>query len=210
MLNVHDIASACSCTQTNASRWVSYLNDVFDTFDISNAERHAAFLAQISVESMRLSVVVENLNYSSQGLLNIFPTHFSSAEAMQCARNPLKIANKVYANQYGNGNEASGDGWRYRGRGLIQITFKDNYKTIGDFLLKKTTGVPDFVVNPDQLMQEKWASMSAGAFWFQHGCNQLADAGDFDAITRKINGGLTDRLARSMQYIKAKQALGLT
>src|SRR5579875_1603742 len=114
--------------------WAAALQKTCDTFQINTSNRVRIFLAQVLYESTCLLHLQENLNYSADGLRAMFPTHFSVAEAAAYARQPQRIANRVYANRYGNGNEASGDGWAYRGRGLIQITFKDNYQSAAKML----------------------------------------------------------------------------
>ena len=150
-----------------------------------------------------MSAVSENLNYSAEGLLATFPKYFSEAEAQQYARRPPAIANRVYASRYGNGNEASGDGWRYRGRGLVQITFHDNYQ-----LCAVALGLP-LVQQPDLLTDPANAAMSAAWWWKAHGLNALADAGQFQQITRVINGGLNGYSQRLYLYGAAKKALGI-
>jgi putative chitinase len=113
------------------------------------------------------------------------------------------IGNRIYANRYGNGSEASGDGFKYRGRGLIQITFKDNYEAIGDSL------DIDLVSYPAQLLRSELAALSAALYWHAHGCNELADAGDIRGITRAINGGYNGLKQRLMYTAKANALLGV-
>lgn len=117
------------------------------------------------------------------GLLKVFQKYFDRQSAKKYQRKPESIANKVYANRYGNGDVLSGDGWRYRGRGLIQITFKDNYEECSDDM-----GI-DFVKNPDLLLTPKYATLSAGWYWDSRGLNEYADNGDMKRITKLINGG---------------------
>ena len=124
------------------------------------------------------------MNYSAIGLVNTFPKYFGDLSAQIYANKPEKIANRVYANRMGNGNEASGEGWKYRGRGFIQITGKENY-----FRLANDTDL-DCLKNPDLLLIEANAMISALWFWNLKGLNALADKNDIISITKKINGGL--------------------
>lgn len=140
------------------------------------------FFAQLEHES-GLKPISENLNYSSSGLKSIFNKYFTDLEAIQYARNPEKIANRVYANRMGNGNEASGDGWKYRGRGFIQLTGKYNYTQ-----LSKSTGM-DYVNNPDLLLNEADAMISALWFWNKTNINKYAHADNLKMVTKLINGG---------------------
>jgi len=170
-------------------------NTLFEKYGLNTRLRIAHFMAQIEHES-GLKPISENLNYSKQGLLNIFNKHFTDdilrknggikilGTSTLYARQPEKIANKVYANRMGNGNEASGEGWKYRGRGFIQITGKINY-----FQLTNDTDL-DCLKNPDLLLEEANAMISALWFWNKAGLNKLADKNDITGITKKINGGL--------------------
>jgi putative chitinase len=184
-----------------AGVFVSALNDAMSRFKIEGRLRVAAFLAQVGHESGQLRTLVENLNYSAEGLIRTWPTRFNLVTATGVARKPEQIANIVYASRLGNGPAVTGDGWRYRGRGLIQVTGKTNYQNAGTAL-----GL-DLVSHPELLEQPEHAAMSAAWFWAVNGLNELADAGLFDKITRKVNGGLTgqdDRVAlrdRAMQML---------
>ncbi|WP_254217463.1 glycoside hydrolase family 19 protein [Burkholderia multivorans] len=197
------VAAGCGASSARAAQWLEPLQDACDAQQISTPLRAAAFLAQVGVESARLSAVSENLNYSAEGLLSTFPKYFTEDEAQQYARRPPAIANRVYAGRYGNGDEASGDGWRYRARGLIGITFHDNYQLCGVAL-----GLP-LVQQPDLLVDPANAAMSAAWWWKAHGLNALADAGQFQQITRVINGGLNGYSQRLYLYGAAKKALGI-
>lgn len=170
---------------TQARAFADPLKAAMALFDISTDERQAAFLAQCMVESQNFTRLEENLFYSTPARLNaIFSAITTNAEAAQYVRNPKALANKVYANRNGNGDEASGDGWAFRGRGLFQLTGRANYKKasegvgMGAVYLHK----PDLVATPSD------ACLTAGWYWQSHGCNQLIDAGDFDRTTRMING----------------------
>lgn len=150
---------------------------------INTPLRLAHFMAQIEHES-GLRPISENLNYSAQGLQKIFPKYFPSIQfANSMERKPEKIANYIYANRMGNGNSTSGEGWRYRGRGFIQITGKENY-----FRLANDTDL-DCFKNPDLLLEEANAMVSALWFWNLKGLNALADKDDIIGITKKINSG---------------------
>lgn len=187
-------------------KYLPYLNTHMNECGINTRERVCHFLATIAVESAELTAVEENLNYSAAGLLKTFPKYFrSSAVARSYERHPEQIANRVYANRYGNGNEASGDGWRYRGRGLIQYTFRDNYKEYG-----KWSGY-DVERQPELLAQPKGATRSACHYYQSRGCNELADGGGTDAVFRairkKVNGGTNGLAAVKLYYQRAKQAI---
>lgn len=197
------VAAGCGASPALAGQWLAPLQTACDAHQINTPPRAAAFLAQVGVESARLTAVVENLNYSAEGLLATFPKYFTEAEAQLYARRPPAIANRVYAGRYGNGDEASGDGWRYRGRGLMQITFHDNYQLCGVAL-----GLP-LVQQPDLLAVPANAAASAAWWWTTHGLNALADAGQFQQITRVINGGLNGYSQRLYLYGAVKKALGI-
>lgn len=175
-----------------AAGYVQPLNDAMAEFSITGRARQASFLAQIAHESGQLLSTVENLNYSAAGLLATWPKRFDATSAALYARQPERIANKVYADRLGNGDEASGDGWRFRGRGLIQITGRMNYCASGLAL-----GY-DLVTHPEFLESQVMACRSAAQWWRENCLNALADADDQHAIGRRINGGdngMADRLA---------------
>ena len=155
---------------------------LFEKNGLTTKLRIAHFMAQIEHES-GLKPIAENLKYSASGLIRVFRKYFSDIEAINFANQPEKIANRVYANRMGNGDEKSGDGWKYRGRGFIQITGKINY-----FQLANDTDL-DCLKNPDLLLEEANAMISALWFWNKAGLNKLADKNDIKGITRKINGG---------------------
>jgi putative chitinase len=202
-LTAQIIAAACGSTILRASQWTVPLQAACDRYSINTPLRIAAFLAQCGVESARLTALSENLNYSATGLLTTFPKYFNAVEAAQYERQPQRIANRVYANRYGNGNEASGAGWLYRGRGLIGVTFHDNYAACG-----KAIELP-LADHPELLEQPCNAALSAGWFWDSRDLNKLADAGRFEGITRAINGGLNGYSERLQLYSAAKAALGI-
>ena len=173
--------------------WLEPLMAAFNRFDISTPERQAAFIGQCAHESGNFKTLQENLNYSAEGLCKTWPSRFPSLDsAKPYHRNPDKIANKVYGGRMGNGTEETGEGSLYKGRGLIQLTGKDNYRLASDAL-----GV-DFVANPDLVLTKEYAALTAAWYWNKRGLNKEADAKDFTGMTKKINGGtigLADRVA---------------
>lgn len=182
----------------SSSNFYEYLVEVMERYNINTPLRQAAFLAQVSHESDRFRFTVENLNYSAKGLLTTFPKYFTPAIADGYARNPERIANRVYAGRMGNGSEGTGDGWRYRGRGLIQLTGKNNYR-----YFEEASEMP-CLSNPDILGEPAGACESAGWFWEAGGLNELADQVDMRLITKRINGGyngLNARMALYEQYL---------
>ncbi len=156
---------------------------LLNSYHVNTPLRLAHFMAQIEHES-GLKPISENLNYSAEGLRKTFPKYFPTIiSANTNARKPQQIANIVYANRMGNGNIFSGDGFKYRGRGFIQITGKSNYT-----VLSKDTRI-DFLNNPDLLLQEANSMISALWFWNKNKLNDLADKNDIKAVTKRINGG---------------------
>ena len=155
---------------------------LFEKHGLTTKLRIAHFMAQISHES-GLKPISENLNYSAKGLMQTFGKYFHTSESLLYARKPEKIANRVYANRMGNGDEKSGEGWKYRGRGFIQITGKYNY-----IMLSKDTRI-NFLDNPDLLLTEANSLISALWFWNKNKLNLLADKNDIEGITKVINGG---------------------
>jgi putative chitinase len=156
------------------------------------------FLAQCAHESQNFTRFEENLNYSAEGLLATFPSHFDAAAAHDYARQKERIANRAYADRNGNGNEASGDGWRYRGRGLFQLTGRGNYRAIGGRIGAGLEAAPDRAAEPDIAVQV------AIAFWNDKGISARADADDVEGVTQKINGGQTGIVDRTQLLAKAK------
>lgn len=190
--------SVLALTQTLAKlkidpAWAEPLAEVFHRYEINTPARQAAFIGQCAHESMNFTRLEENLNYSAEGLMKTWPSRFPTLESAQpYHRNPEKIANKVYAGRMGNGMEDSGEGWLYHGRGLIQLTGKDNYMLASDALNM------DFIHSPDYVLVPRYAALTAGWYWNKRNLNKEADAGDFTGMTKKINGGvigLADRVA---------------
>ena len=164
-------------------KWLAPLEETFSKYDISTPQRQACFIGQCAHESGNFKTLQENLNYSAEGLMKTWPSRFSTKEvADQYARNPAKIAGKVYNGRMGNTNEEEAS--KYLGRGLIQLTGKENYANCGTALNI------DFVGNPTLLIEPKYAALSAGWFWNKKGLNQLADNQDYETMTKRINGGL--------------------
>ena len=164
--------------------WVEPLNATIQKFTIFTVKEQAAFIGQLSHECNHFRTLEENLNYRAETLQKLFGHKFKPGEIDLYAHNPIKIANRIYANRGGNRDEASGDGHRFHGRGCIQLTFHDNYWHCGQALGQ------DFVRNPDLVSTPMWAVMSAGWFWTTHGCNRLAEADDQTGLCKVVNGGL--------------------
>jgi len=184
-------------------KWDIPLNQVFVKYDINTPQRQAAFIGQCAHESNNFKILEENLNYSPEALMRVWPSRFPDLPtAMKYAHDPVKIANKVYANRMGNGSEESGEGSKYHGRGLIQLTGKENYERCGEAI-----GV-DLINQPGLLAQPDYAALSAGWFWNKKGLNDLADAGDFETMTKRINGGLIGLDDRKAKIAKALSVLG--
>lgn len=181
---------------TLVQTYAKHLDKAMIESNIRTKNQQAMFLAQILHESAMLSAVVENLNYSELNLTKVFKKYFDRTTAKKYARQPQKIANRVYANRMGNGNEMSGDGWKYRGRGLIQLTGKENYINCG-----KDLGV-DLIKNPDYLITPEGAARSAGWFWRKNKLNFSADKGDIITNTKIINGGSNGLEHRALLYKK--------
>ena len=173
-------------------QWVDALNATFDRFNILTPVQQASFIGQCGHECGQFKVLEENLNYRAETLIKIWPKRFPTLEfAKQYERQPRKIANSVYANRMGNRDEASGDGFRFRGRGAIQLTGHASYFHAGQACGQ------DFVMEPDLVATPQFAAMTAGWFWNTHNLNQYADARNFVLMTKKINGGtigLDDRI----------------
>ena len=163
---------------------VDNMNQIFEIYEINTPLRIAHFLAQAMHESGEFSINTENLNYSAPGLMRTFPRYFpDSHTAEQYARKPEMIANRVYSNRMGNGNEASGDGWRYRGRGIFQLTGKDNYTRYGNAI-----GI-DLINDPEAAYDPVISLQVACEYWKSRNMNPDADHDDIVMITKKINGG---------------------
>jgi len=184
-------------------KFVDPLNEMLEFYEINTPQRIAMFLAQVGHESGGLRTTKENLNYSAQGLRKTFSKYFTSdAIANDYAKKPEKIANRVYANRMGNGDEASGDGYRYCGRGLIQLTGKQNYEAFAKDMEM------DFAEATEWLSTDEGACWSAGWFWDSRELNQWADKGDIVTVTKKINGGTIGLEDRKAHYQAALELFG--
>jgi len=183
------------------AKWLEPLNQTFQKYDISTPARQAYFIGQCAHESGNFRVLEENLHYSAAALMRVWSSRFPDMDtAEKYANNPEKIANKVYGGRMGNVED--GDGWKYHGRGLIQLTGKDNYANCGSGL-----GV-DHIDNPDMLITPEYAALSAGWFWNRKQLNLLADSRDYETMTKRINGGLLGLDDRKAKIAKALSVLG--
>ena len=175
-------------------KFVEPLNDVMEFYEINNPKRISMFLAQVGHESGGLRTIKENLNYSADGLKRVFPKYFRDVNPADYAKKPEKIANRVYGGRMGNGPESTGDGYRYCGRGLIQLTGKSNYEAFAADM-----GWP-LAEATEWLSTEEGAAWSAGWFWDSRELNQWADKGDILTVTKKINGGTIGLEDRKSHY----------
>lgn len=199
MLLTQQQISKCYTNLSDSTVWLNILNNLLPAYDIVSPEQVAMFLAQIGHESYDLTRLEENLKYSKDGLIMVFPHYFSEETATMYAKKPEAIANIVYANRMGNGSPDSGDGYKYRGRGSIQLTGFTNYLECSNFWYKNDY----YVKNPDALSTNKEDAIKAGVwFWY---VNKLHTYSDIVTITKKINKGvqgLTDRLNRYTKYLE--------
>lgn len=178
-------------------KFVDPINKVIEEFEINTPQRLSMFLAQIGHESAGLTRLHENLNYKAARLTQIFPKYFRNVDPNDYANDPEAIANRVYCSRMGNGDEESGDGYRFRGRGAIQLTGRSNYTACGEDL------EVDLVNNPDYLETPEGAIRSAAWFWDQHDLNNWADKGDIATVSKKINGGTIGLEERKELYEEA-------
>ena len=183
------------------AKWLEPLEATFTKYDINTPQRQAAFIGQCAHESGNFKILEENLNYSAEGLMKTWPSRFPTKEiADQYARQPAKIAGKVYNGRLGNTSEE--EAAKYLGRGLIQLTGKENYGNCGSGI-----GV-DLLGNPGLLSTPEYAALSAGWFWRKRDLNSLADAGDYETMTKRINGGVLGLDDRKAKIAKALSVLG--
>lgn len=191
--------AACLANNAHVTEWHAALSTALPANNIVTLEEVAEFIAQTAHESVNYTHLVENLNYSSAGLHATFPKIFPTVDsAVPYARQPEKIGNKIYANRMGNGNENSGDGYRYRGRGILQITGKDNYTVCSHDVY----GDDRLVTNPELLQDYQGSVDSACWFWNKRGLTALTDQGNFKEVTRRINGGYLGESERESNYTK--------
>ena len=187
------------------NNWYEAINNICPDYGIDTPQRLAAFIAQCAHESANFTALRENLNYRAESLMKTWPKRFTSlAIAKQYAKNPEKIANKVYAGRMGNGPEETGDGWRYLGRGLIQLTGKENYSWFG-----ASIGELDMEKLIEFLGTFEGAVQSACWFWETNELNQWADKGDIKTLTKRINGGDIGLADRIKHYQHACHVLGV-
>lgn len=207
MLTASNFQKATNISNTLRDKWYPHIAACMSAFQISTPLRQAHFLAQTGHESAGFQKVEEGLNYSENALTAMFGKRITPEQAKAFGRNAQHPANQkmiasiIYANRNGNGSVDSGDGYRYRGRGLIQITGKANYAA-----LVKQLGA-DVVADPDLLLGYRFAALSAAAWWKNHGLNEIADSDDVTRITRIINGGTNGLDDRKSRLIKAKGIL---
>jgi putative chitinase len=186
-----------------AEQWYEAICQILPDYDIETAPRVAAFLAQTAHESGGFRAIKENLNYRAVTLRKIFPKYFPTDDlAAQYAGKPEKIANKVYGGRMGNGPEESGDGWRYCGRGLIQLTGKDNYTRYAQSLEISVEEAGEHLTTFEGCVQ------SAAWFWEANNLNRWADSGDILTLTKRINGGTIGLEDRIKHYNHALHVLG--
>ena len=188
---------------THADHWIEAFDQLLPDYEINTPKRVAAFIAQCAHESGNFRFLKENLNYKAESLMKTFPKYFSDRDTANAyAKQPIKIANRVYANRMGNGDEASGDGYRYCGRGLIQLTGKTNYDWFAASLEISSTEASEY------LETFEGAAQSACWFWESNNLNVEADAGDIKKMTKKINGGYIGLDDRIKHYEHALHILG--
>jgi len=185
------------------NEWFAALSSILPQYEINTAERMAAFLAQCIHESAGFTVLKENLNYSKDGLRKVFPKYFpDEATALRYARQPVAIANRVYGGRMGNGNEQSGDGFKFSGKGIIQLTGKSNVTKFAEFMKMNPDDMPAY------LLTCEGAVHSACWFWTTNKLNDLADKKDIVTITKRINGGTIGLEDRKKHYAHALEILG--
>jgi len=194
---------ACIGNNPYLDHWTEALNKILPDYGIDTPQRVAAFIAQAAHESGNFTALHENLNYRAITLRKVFPKYFPTDEmAAQYAQKPERIANRVYANRMGNGPEESGDGFRYCGRGLIQLTGQQNYQNFADSIETPLEQIPDF------LQTFEGAVQSACWFWENNNLNQYADTDDILTMTKRINGGTIGLEDRMRHYEHAKHVFG--
>ena len=186
--------------------WFGAMEEMLPKYEINTIDRVAGFLAQCAHESLDFTILKENLNYSADALNRVFPKYFERAgrDAQEYHRQPEKIANVVYANRMDNGDTASGDGWRFRGRGVIQLTGRHNYTKFGESIGKSAEEVIPYVETKQGALE------SACWFWSSNGINRYADAQDIVGMTKRINGGTIGLEDRKHHYSHALEVLGGT
>lgn len=198
--------AATGCTPPAAQTWARPLSEAARKFSIVTAARVADFLAQIGHESAGFSRTVESLHYTAERIVQVWPHRFRSvADARLYAQNPRGLANTVYGGRLGN--TQGDDGWRFIGRGLLQVTGRANYADVTELLRGAGIECPDFTQEPSALAEPKWAALSAAAWWQHQGLNELADRGEFTKQTIRINGGKNGLDDRNRRRELARAAL---
>lgn len=184
------------------AEWHTALSSILPEYDIWTPERVAHFMAQTAHESGNYSTLTENLNYRAETMRKVFPKYFpNQALAESCVGHPDKLANKVYGNRMGNGNEASGDGYRFRGRGLIQLTGRDNYTRFAESIEMDVNEVPNYLETFEGAVQ------GACWYWEANNLNRYADDNDIVTLTKRINGGTIGLDDRKLRHEKAVKIL---
>jgi putative chitinase len=183
------------------TKYVEPLNNLFKGGHFSTVNRQAGFLSQAGFESQYFTHVEENLNYSAEGLIKTWPHVFTQVTAAQYAHQPIKIANAAYANKMGNGNELSGDGWKFRGRGLFQLTGHDNYAAAAKGLLMNIDVLTDNLILPEEAVQ------TAAWYWTENKLEHWADLDDIKELTRHVNHAMLGLEQRTAIYNQAKLLL---
>lgn len=207
MLTAPQLAQIMQCPLARAQRWVAPFNAAMKRFGINTPVRAAYFLAQVGHESLSLSRVEESLSYSRERLLEVFGKYIEGPEAAAFVHQPARLGNRVYANRNGNGNEASGDGYAYRGRGPMMHTGRGNYRHIGQLIGQPLEEMPALLIEPEI------GAMAAAAFWHDNRLNTYADQRDVLAVSRVVNlgnarsratpNGMADRTARTNRALAA-------
>ena len=195
---------ACIGNNPYLDNWVHALNEILPDYEINTPQRVAAFIAQCAHESGGFKFLTENLNYRAVTLRKVFPKYFPSDELAQAyEKQPAKIANRIYGGRMGNGPEESGDGWKFCGRGLIQLTGKDNYSRYAQSLEISLDEASEHLTTFEGCVQ------SAAWFWENNNLNDLADKGDILTMTKRINGGTLGLDDRTKHYHHALQVFGV-
>ena len=184
------------------AEWYDAISRILPDYEINTVPRVAAFLAQCAHESANFTALKENLNYTAASLSRVWPSRFPPAIAEQYAHNQEMIANRAYCDRMGNGSEESGDGWRYAGKGLIQLTGKDNYTRFAESIETPVEQLPEYLGTFEGAVQ------SACWFWETNNLNQFADSGDILTLTKRINGGTIGLAERTQHYQHAIHVLG--
>ena len=205
-MDIQKALLSINVSESNVDKWIIPLQNTFQRYDISTPQRVAMFIAQIAHESGNFQWLEENLNYSAKGLQIVFSRYFPTLELANIyARQPEKIANRVYANRNGNSDELSGDGWKFRGRGCMGLTFKNNYMNFSAHYFNDYRLTND----PSPVSQPELAIASAGWFWWIHDLNNQADKGNIETCTKIINGGLNGYSDRVNKWKAIKNVLGI-